>query len=232
VETKALADLAWSEAAEGAVRATFSRFGVVDRDGDVTKKSAFTDGQDVPMVRSHDWSRPIGKGTIRVLDDRAVFDGRFFLDTIDGLDAYKTVKNLAELQQYSYGFQVLEAEDGTHEGKAVRVLKRLEVFEVSPVLVGAGIGTRTERIKALAEMTAELKVGRRLSAATRAQAEAMLAADRDRHEAFVAMMTAFLQDPDSDPEEAAAPEAAKSVVAITLEEIARRRARYGIPERS
>jgi len=148
LQTKGLSDLTWEkDAAEGSLKATFSRFGVVDRDGDVTLPSAFDDGQEVPMVWSHQWEKPVGKGTIRVHKDRATFDGAFFLDTADGLNAYKTVKNLGSLQQYSYGYQPLEAEPGTHEGKAVRFLKKLEDFEVSPVLVGAGRDTRTESIK-------------------------------------------------------------------------------------
>jgi HK97 family phage prohead protease len=145
---KALDELVWvKDAAEGTLRATFSRFHTVDHDGDVTLPSAFTDGQAVPMVWSHDWNRPVGRGTIEVKRDRAVFAGAFFLQTASGAEAYGIVKAMAELQQYSYGYQPLEAEPGIHEGQPVRFLKKLQVFEVSPVLVGAGVGTGTERIK-------------------------------------------------------------------------------------
>jgi HK97 family phage prohead protease len=145
---KALDELVWvKDAAEGTLRATFSRFGVVDRDGDLTLASAFTDGQAVPMVWSHSWDRPIGRGVIKVLPDRAVFEGRFFT-TAAGREAYESVKQMGDLQQYSYGYAPLEAEPGVHDGQPVRILKGLEVFEVSPVLVGAGVDTRTERIKA------------------------------------------------------------------------------------
>ena len=80
--------------------------------------------------------------------------------------------------------------------------------------LGAGVDTRTERIKALAE---EFKAGRRLSAASRAHVEAVIAA-----------LTAFLADPDQDTEESGVPAPAKSVLPVTLEELARRRSRYGI----
>jgi HK97 family phage prohead protease len=145
---KALGELVWGkDAAEGSLRAVFSTFGVVDHDGDVTLPTAFTDGQAVPMVWSHDWSRPVGKGTIEVKTDRAVFAGAFFLQTPSGAEAYEIVKAMGELQEYSYGYAPLDAEPGVHEGQPVRLLKRLQVFEVSPVLVGAGVGTGTERIK-------------------------------------------------------------------------------------
>jgi hypothetical protein len=38
---------------------------------------------------------------------------------------------------------------GTHDGKAVRFLRKLDVWGVAPVQRGAGIGTRTVDIKAL-----------------------------------------------------------------------------------
>ncbi len=132
---------------EGEVSAVVSTFNVVDSDNDVVLASAFTDGQAVPMVWSHNWDLPVGKGVIRVQADRAVFEGRFFTDTTAGLDAYRTVKNMAELQEYSWGFQILEAENGSHDGRAVRFIKRSEVFEVSPVLVGANRQTYTLDIK-------------------------------------------------------------------------------------
>jgi len=146
--TKALADLVWQKDAAGSLRATFSTFNVVDHDGDVTLPSAFQDGQPVPMVWSHDWARPVGRGRIEIKTDRAVFAGTFNLKTSWGRDAYESVKDMGELQEYSYGYAPIESEPGTMDGQNVRFLKRLQVFEVSPVLVGAGKDTGTERIKA------------------------------------------------------------------------------------
>jgi len=133
---------------EGSVQAAFSVFNVIDSDGDVVLSTAFEDGQAVPMVWSHQWVNPVGKGNVRVEKERAVFDGHFFLDTQAGAEAYKTVKNMAELQEWSFGFRVIEAEDGEHEGtEGVRFLKKLQLFEVSPVLVGANRETETLTIK-------------------------------------------------------------------------------------
>src|SRR5262245_26731898 len=94
----------------GHLEAVFSTFGLVDRDGDVVLPTAFTPGQAVPLVWAHDWHRPIGKGVIQVDPTRAVFDGELFLDTTAGLDAYTTIKRMGALQEYSWGFQVLDAE--------------------------------------------------------------------------------------------------------------------------
>lgn len=134
-------------AEEGSIRCVFSTLGVVDRDNEIVMASAFTPGQSVPMVWSHNWDRPIGKGTIAVELDRAIFDGQFFMDTAAGLDAFRTVKAMGDLQEYSWGFRVLDSTFEERDGNPVRVITKAEVFEVSPVLVGAGMGTGTLAIK-------------------------------------------------------------------------------------
>jgi len=133
----------------GDVQAAFSVFNVIDSDGDVVKPSAFTEGQEVPMVWAHRWEQPIGKGTVRLGRKHATFDGRFFMDTSAGLEGYRTVKAMGNLQEWSFGFRVLEAEDGDFDGQPVQFLKKLELYEVSPVLVGANRETRTLDIKAM-----------------------------------------------------------------------------------
>lgn len=132
---------------EGTLEAVFSTFNVVDHGNDIVLPSAIQDGKEIPMVWSHDWSRIIGKGVTHVETDRAVFRGRFFLDTTDGLDAYRTVKNMGSLQEYSWGFLVQDAAFEERDGKVVRVIKQAEQFEVSPVLAGEGMNTRTLALK-------------------------------------------------------------------------------------
>ena len=166
---------------EGAVEAVFSTFGAVDRDGDVVLASAFTDGQPVAMTWAHDWSKPIGRGTVRVEPTRAVFVGKFWLDTDDGLQAYRKVKAMGELQQYSWGFRVLDSEPGRVDGRPVRFIKRAELFEVSPVLVGANSQTGTLALKGAKSTGASALLDR-------ARASARLITARARaHETLAAM---------------------------------------------
>ncbi len=132
---------------EGYLEAIFSVFDVVDRDGDVVKSTAIKDGIEVPLVWSHDWSKPIGKGTITNDGKKAIFKGTFFLDTQLGSEAYKTVKNMGTLQEYSWGFNVKSQEKGTVGNQTVNLITDAEVFEVSPVLVGANQHTETIEIK-------------------------------------------------------------------------------------
>jgi len=140
----------------GTVKAVIATMNVIDKDRDVTLPGFFGT-QDVAVAWAHDRSRLVGKGRIVEQGDAAVFDGKFFLDTIEGEQAYKTVKNMGPLQQWSYGFNVLDggSKSGQHDGQSVRFLTPrqdgspgVKVAEVSPVLVGAGEGTLTVNIKA------------------------------------------------------------------------------------
>jgi hypothetical protein len=130
--------------------ATFSTLNVIDLDRDVTLPGAFKDGQAVRIAQwSHNWGAlPVGKGIIHADTDRAWVEGSFFTDTTHGMDTYRTVKQLEDLQEWSYGFEVLDSSPGEFEGQPVRFLRALDVIEVSPVMLGAGIGTHTDTIKA------------------------------------------------------------------------------------
>lgn len=147
MHTKAATDVAVVDASKGRVQAVFATLNVIDKDADVTLAGAFDDGQ---KVRISAWNHgswkdapPVGKGTIRVTGDQAIFDGGFFMSTPHGRDAFEVVKELDDLAEWSYGYDILESEQGEWLGRKVQLLKRLKVHEVSPVMLGAGMGTRT-----------------------------------------------------------------------------------------
>jgi HK97 family phage prohead protease len=141
----------------GTVEAVFSVFNEVDSDGDVVLPNSIRSGygnKGVAMVWGHDWKNIIGKGKIVQDNDKAVFKGSFNLNTNAGREAYETVKAMADLQQWSFGFEVLDSEVGMFqkdggEEKEVRYLKDLKVWEVSPVMVGANQNTSTVMLKNL-----------------------------------------------------------------------------------
>jgi hypothetical protein len=142
----------------GQVTAVFSTFDVLDSDGDITLKDAFQAGAEAPISQyghtSWTGALPVGKGRIRISGKEAILDGQFFMDTTHGRDAFLTVKQLGRLGEWSYGYQVLEADHGEIAGKPVRYLKRLGVDEFSPVLKGAGVNTRTLATKGLSPINA------------------------------------------------------------------------------
>lgn len=147
MKTKGL-EIKIEDEAQGKVSAVFSTFNVIDSDNDVTLPGAFVDGEKVRIsAYNHaSWGSgflPVGRGTIHAGDKEAVLEGEFFMETSHGRDHFATVKQMGDLQEWSYGYDVLESEPGEHEGKSVTFLKALKVHEVSPVILGAGVGTRT-----------------------------------------------------------------------------------------
>lgn len=141
------------EEQEGGVRAVIATFNVIDHDGDVTLPGAFPEGAPVSIsVYAHNWGiLPAGDGRISNTAKQAILEGQFYLGTPQGLQTYQTLKARHERgvvkQQWSYGFHIEEAGEGDFEGSRVRFLKKLSPFEVSPVMLGAGIDTVTLDVK-------------------------------------------------------------------------------------
>lgn len=154
---------------EGSALVVIATLGVKDKDGDVLLPGAFGD-QVVPVVGAHDWhSYTIGKASIREAGNEAVADVKFN-DTDLGLNWYKSIKfdwnNPPPKQQYSWGFS-LKAENvrfAEHEGTGVRFLSAsadgapITIHEISPVLVGAGMNTRSVDVKHLKDSPKSLLV--------------------------------------------------------------------------
>jgi len=150
-EHKALTGVEIKDADQGLVRAVFATLNVVDSDGDVTVKGAFEDDAPVRISAyghtSWGGALPVGKGVIREVGDEAILESQLFLNTSAGREHFETIKQMGPLMEWSYGFDIVEADNGEHEGQKVRFLKKLKVHEVSPVLLGAGVDTRTLAVK-------------------------------------------------------------------------------------
>ncbi|TCO47307.1 HK97 family phage prohead protease [Actinocrispum wychmicini] len=135
----------------GEVTAVFATLDTIDADGDVTVPGAFTDGAPVRIsAYGHTtWQGvlPVGKGVIRTTDREAILDGQFFLDTAAGRDTFAVVKQMGDLQEWSYGYDPVTFSYGEQDGRPVRFLEGITVHEVSPVLRGAGVDTRTLAVK-------------------------------------------------------------------------------------
>lgn len=159
MDSKFLTGIEIKDEAKGEVEAVFATLGVVDKDNDVTEKGAFTEGAPVIISsynhKSWDGALPVGKATIHEVGQDIVMKGQFFMNTTGGRDTFEVVKAMGGRQEWSYGFNVDESEQGEHEGKSVRVLKKMSVFEVSPVLRGAGVNTRTTYAKSFGDEISE-----------------------------------------------------------------------------
>lgn len=137
---------------EGAFIACIATLNVVDADGDKTLPGAFPDGLEllVSAYQHHSWmgALPVGKAVIHEEGDKVLAEGEFNLATDSGREHYEAVKFSGGLQEWSYGFRPKEFEEIEEDGKPIRLLKEIEPYEISPVLLGAGVDTGTLAIKA------------------------------------------------------------------------------------
>ncbi|RVK81396.1 hypothetical protein CN157_05095 [Sinorhizobium meliloti] len=154
IEIKGLTVEKMDEKGQGLARiATLS---AVDHDGDTYANGAFSwkEGghQWAQILPAHDRRAiPLGKARVYEDGDAAFAELHLNLETEAGRDWHAALKfDLAKgsaIQEYSYGFGVVDAAYEQRGGDRIRVLKRLDVHEVSPVVRGAGVGTGTLAMK-------------------------------------------------------------------------------------
>lgn len=154
VAQKAFRGFAIKDADRGEIEAVVATLNVVDKDGDIIRKGALGGSAAVTMSAwGHDaifGATPAGKGTLVEEKSQLRFAGRVFLSTTNGRETFEVLKEMGEDQEWSFGFRVTGWEVPSDEEKkagAWRVITKMEAFEVSPVLVGAGVNTRTTSIK-------------------------------------------------------------------------------------
>jgi len=141
------------KADQGEVLARIASLNVKDLDGDIIEPGAFGEQRVKVSAFGHQsWQGELPVGTGRVFERRneALAELKFFMGTTHGADTFATIKGLRELGEWSFGFTVLrEGELSAEQRQAgvTRVLKSLEVHEVSPVFRGAGVATQTLSVK-------------------------------------------------------------------------------------
>lgn len=157
--TKSVTIKAMDEAGKGLIQlATLS---AVDHDGDTYMPGAFSwkEGghQWCSILPAHHRGKvPLGKARVFEDGDAALAETHFNLDIPEARSWHSAIMfDLAQgksVQEYSYGFDLLDFEYQQRGDDRVRIFKRVDVHEISPVLKGAGVGTRTISMK-----SAELK---------------------------------------------------------------------------
>jgi len=150
IERKAIS-VNLKDSADGSFVARIATLNVRDKDNDITRPGAFTEGKTV-LVSAYmhgSWmgKLPVGKATIHEQGEEVIAEGQFNLKITEGRDTYEAVKFAPELQEWSYGFYPVEIEDGKDEEDGTRILIKVDEKEISPVLVGAGINTAVLAIK-------------------------------------------------------------------------------------
>jgi HK97 family phage prohead protease len=150
---------------KGIIEAYVSIFNNVDLVGDKIIKGAFAESlaKKLPKgVWMHNWDEPIAKTLEAREDDKGLYiKGQLILDVQRAKEAYALMKD-GVIDEFSIGYRVLEdewEEDGT------RVLKKIRLYEWSPVLAGANpdtelIGVKQEPEKQPLKVVDFIKMGK------------------------------------------------------------------------
>lgn len=132
---------------KGIVEAYVSIFDNVDLGGDKIIKGAFAESLKKKLPKGvwmHNWDQPIAKTLEAREDDKGLYiKGKLIMDVQKAKEAYALMKE-GVIDEFSIGYRVLEdewEEDGT------RKLKKLRLYEWSPVLAGMNPETELVSIK-------------------------------------------------------------------------------------
>lgn len=194
----------------GQLEAIVSVFNNVDSANEMILPGAFTESlkRKLPKgVWGHDWSKPVAKtleaaelapGDALLPDNIKDLGGLYIkalfnLETQRGREAYSDVKN-GLIDEFSIGYMVLSEKAGAN---GVRELERIDLYEWSPVLVGANAATATLSVKSgmgfdadTLAMEAELK---RLADRVKARVDMRIKEGRQLSGRNLAILTGFLE---------------------------------------
>jgi hypothetical protein len=143
---------------EGEYRAIVSAFGNTDSVGDVVMPGAFTDtlktwadkGDPIPLVWSHDWGDPfshIGEVTdAKETDAGLEISAKLDLENPTAKQVYKLLKG-RRVNNHSFAYDIVDAAPAEKDGEPVVELRKLDLLECGPCLLGANRDTPVLSIK-------------------------------------------------------------------------------------
>ncbi|HOB89781.1 MAG TPA: HK97 family phage prohead protease [Candidatus Colwellbacteria bacterium] len=158
---------------DGTFEAYASIFGNVDSYGEVVDQGAFKEwladyfdngkGRYPKCVWNHNWDEPIAKTLECREDERGLYvKGKFVMEVQRAKEIYALMKE-GVITDFSFGFRVLD--DEWDEQTNIRHLKKIAIYEYSPVLVGAnreatilGVKADGEPIEGAEEVEEEIDI--------------------------------------------------------------------------
>lgn len=153
MEIKGFGAFEVKDADKGEVEAIVATLNVVDRDKDVFLPGALPAESKVHISDYRhsvvfDGAAPVGKGLLTVEGDLAIFRGAYLMGTERGREAFHLVKGLGQDIDWSFGFPrdyqtAPVTKEWQAKGARRLIAAGVKPFEVSPVRVGGGVGTRT-----------------------------------------------------------------------------------------
>jgi len=145
--------------------------GKPDSYGDIIAPGAFSEsiakngrgGMGIAMLYQHDHTQPIGVWKSIAQDKKGlIMEGQLALKTQRGAETYELMK-MGALKGLSIGFDMIRDENGkiaedaieVNEKKRTQLLKRINLWEVSPVTFAANTRARVTGVKSLQEAKTE-----------------------------------------------------------------------------
>ena len=188
--------------AEGEFTAYASVYDNVDSYGDVVSKGAFANtlaswkdsGAPIPLYWGHNIADPdfnIGEIVEATEDDRGLLvKARLDLDNPKSAQTYRLLKG-RRVREMSFGFATVKDSSGEVEGRPVRRLDEVKLFEVSVVPVGANPDTEVIAVRAAASSLAmQAKAGRTFSTKNEDTVRAVVSDLREAADSLEAMLPA------------------------------------------
>lgn len=194
--------------AEGQFSAYASVFGNVDSYGDVVVPGAFADdlkaweasGNPIPLLFGHNMSDPdynLGHVIEATEDEKGLLvTAQLDLENPKAMQTYRMLKG-RRVNQMSFAYDVLEGGDAQREKadgskESYYELRKLKLYEVSVVTIGANQETEVLAVKTAADaLLSGTKAGRAISAKNEAEL-------RKAHEAIGNVLSAIGQDDDQE----------------------------------
>jgi len=134
-----------------------STYGNVDLDRDVIEKGAFSKSlkrkalKSIKLLWQHDTRQPIGVWKKIYEDDKGlVVEGKLILDVEQGREAYALMKAGA-IDSMSAGFMVNPNATEYDSKRKVRIIKEIDLWEVSIVTFPANPKAKIQRVKSVAK---------------------------------------------------------------------------------
>lgn len=138
-----------------------SVYGVEDLGGDVIEKGAFrktiSENPTVPILWQHKSEEVIGSGTVKEWQGKVLLEGQLDLEDPTAMKAYKKMKSKL-IKGLSIGFNTIKHTWEDVEGRMVRHITELKLWEVSVVTFPMLPAAQVTRVKSATEEALESRV--------------------------------------------------------------------------
>ncbi len=145
--------------ADGTFTGIASVYGVEDLGGDVISKGAFTktiqENPTIPILWQHKSDEVIGEGTVSEWQGKLMLKGTLDMEDPAASKAYGKMKRKL-IKGLSIGFTTVKSAFGEVEGRMVRNISELKLWEVSVVTFPMLPSAQVTRVKSADEQDAEI----------------------------------------------------------------------------